>query len=85
VTQGLARYDEFAEWHEEWIGDAPPLIAAQPGLLPAVAGQRVLDIACGPGRMSRYLARLGAEVAGDDGPRPGGTGWCSTARPASWR
>jgi 2-polyprenyl-3-methyl-5-hydroxy-6-metoxy-1,4-benzoquinol methylase len=62
----VARYDEFAEWYERWIGDAPPLIAAQAGLLPAVAGQRVLDIACGQGRMSRYLARLGADVAGID-------------------
>jgi 2-polyprenyl-3-methyl-5-hydroxy-6-metoxy-1,4-benzoquinol methylase len=63
VAQALARYDEFAEWYEHWIGDAPPLIAAQADLLPAVAGQRVLDIACGQGRMSRYLARLGADVA----------------------
>jgi SAM-dependent methyltransferase len=66
VAQTLARYDEFAEWYEQWIGDGPPLIAAQAGLLPAVAGQRVLDIACGQGRMSRYLARLGAEVTGVD-------------------
>jgi SAM-dependent methyltransferase len=66
VTQALARYDEFAEWYEQWIGDAPPLIAAQAGLLPAVTGERVLDIACGQGRMSRYLARLRADVAGVD-------------------
>ena len=62
----MARYDEFAEWYEQWIGDAPPLIAAHGGLLPAVTGERVLDIACGQGRMSRYLARLGAEVTGVD-------------------
>jgi hypothetical protein len=47
VAQALARYDEFAGWYEQWIGDAPPLLAAQSGLLPAVAGERVLDIACG--------------------------------------
>jgi cyclopropane fatty-acyl-phospholipid synthase-like methyltransferase len=35
-------------------------------LLPTVTGERVLDIACGQGRMSRYLARLGAEVVGVD-------------------
>jgi SAM-dependent methyltransferase len=66
VAPTLARYDEFADWYEEWIGDKPPLIAAHADLLPAVAGQRVLDIACGQGRMSRYLALLGAEVVGVD-------------------
>jgi SAM-dependent methyltransferase len=66
MVQPLARYDEFAEWYEQWIGDAPPLIAAHPGLLPALAGQRVLDMACGQGRMSRYLARSGADVVGVD-------------------
>jgi SAM-dependent methyltransferase len=65
VAQTQARYDEFAEWYEQWISDAP-LIAAQAGLLPAVTGDRVLDIACGQGRMSRYLATLGADVAGID-------------------
>jgi SAM-dependent methyltransferase len=66
VARAPARYDEFAEWYERWIGDAPPLIAAQAGLLPAVAGARVLDLACGQGRMSRYLARRGADVLGVD-------------------
>jgi SAM-dependent methyltransferase len=66
VTQVLARYDEFAEWYQQWIGEAPPLIAAHSGLLPAVTGERVLDIGCGQGRMSRYLAGLGAKVVGVD-------------------
>jgi SAM-dependent methyltransferase len=66
MPQVLARYDEFSEWYEQWIGDTPPLIAAQPGLLPVVTGERVLDIACGQGRMSRYLAGLGADVVGVD-------------------
>ncbi len=66
VTQGLARYDEFAEWYEQWARGAPPLIPQQAGLLPAVAGQRVLDVACGQGRMCRYLAQQGAQVTGID-------------------
>ena len=35
-------------------------------LLPGVAGQRVLDVACGQGRMSRHLAAAGADVTGID-------------------
>ncbi len=66
MARVVARYDEFADWYEQWIGDAPPLIAAHAELLPVVAGQRVLDIACGQGRMSRYLAGLGADVTGID-------------------
>jgi SAM-dependent methyltransferase len=66
VAQTGARYDEFAEWYEQWVSDKPPLIAEHAGLLPAVTGDRVLDIACGQGRMSRYLAGLGADVTGID-------------------
>jgi SAM-dependent methyltransferase len=66
VTLARARYDDFAEWYEQWIGDGPPLLAAHGDLLPAMTGERVLDVACGQGRMSRYLARLGAEVVGVD-------------------
>lgn len=66
MAQAQARYDEFAEWYEQWIGDAPPLIASHARLLPAMTGDRVLDIACGQGRMSRYLALPGADVTGID-------------------
>jgi SAM-dependent methyltransferase len=49
-----------------WIGDGPGLIAEHANLLPPLAGTRVLDVACGLGRMSRHLARSGAEVVGVD-------------------
>jgi SAM-dependent methyltransferase len=66
VTRTLARYDEFADWYERWTGDAPGLIAAHPELLPSVHRQRVLDVACGQGRLTRYLADAGATVTGLD-------------------
>ncbi len=66
MATATARYDEFAEWYEEWIGGAVPLLAAHAGLLPDVAGKRVLDVACGQGRMSRFLAGLGADVTAVD-------------------
>src|ERR1700727_2598334 len=60
------RYDEFAEWNEQGSRDKPPLIQPQDDLLPSLTGDRVLDIGCGQGRMSRHLAGLGAEVTGVD-------------------
>lgn len=66
MAQTQARYDEFAEWYHDWIDGKGPLIAEHADLLPAVTAERVLDIACGQGRMSRYLASLGADVTGID-------------------
>jgi ubiquinone/menaquinone biosynthesis C-methylase UbiE len=48
---------QFAGWYEQWIGDKPPLIAAHADLLPAVPGERVLDVACGQGRLVRRVDR----------------------------
>jgi hypothetical protein len=47
MTRSQARYDEFAEWYEQWSSDIPPVITAQQGLMPPVVGDRVLDIGCG--------------------------------------
>jgi 2-polyprenyl-3-methyl-5-hydroxy-6-metoxy-1,4-benzoquinol methylase len=63
-----ARYDEIADWYPTWVGDGDGLIADGVGDLrpPTVRGARVLDVACGHGRASRGLARLGADVVGVD-------------------
>lgn len=65
-----AGYDDFAEWYDEWVGthsmtDDPYFQAVQ-SLLGEIAGQRVCDLACGQGRVSRHLADLGARVVGID-------------------
>jgi 2-polyprenyl-3-methyl-5-hydroxy-6-metoxy-1,4-benzoquinol methylase len=60
-----ARYDAVADWYPSWVGDGGGLIAEDGGdLLPStLRGSRVLDVACGHGRASRALARLGAAAA----------------------
>jgi GAF domain-containing protein len=64
VAQAQARYDEFAEWYEQWIGDAPPAgavrAAAQEGpCLDAFrTGERVEheNLQAGSGRWPSFAA-----------------------------
>jgi SAM-dependent methyltransferase len=62
------RYDEIADFYDEMVGDdvSDSVAAAVLELAGDVAGSRVLDLACGQGRLSRELARRGAAVVGAD-------------------
>jgi 2-polyprenyl-3-methyl-5-hydroxy-6-metoxy-1,4-benzoquinol methylase len=62
------RYDEIADWYPTWVGDDDGIIVDGVGELlpPTLSGARVFDVACGHGRASRGLARLGAHVVGVD-------------------
>lgn len=65
---GAAAYDAIAEWYDSWVGDDPGVILNWAPELVAgrLHGRRVLDAACGQGRVSRALARRGARVVGVD-------------------
>src|SRR5262245_11431724 len=64
MTETPARYDGIADWYVEFTKDWDTEPHA---LLPDdLRGQRVLDLACGYGTASRYLAQRGAWVTGLD-------------------
>lgn len=63
-----ARYDEIADFYEAFapdVYDDPPTTALL-RLIGDVAGMRLLDLACGHGRLTRELARRRAQVMGAD-------------------
>ncbi len=61
------RYDAVADFYVTGFDSTDdPASLALLDLLGPVAGLRVLDVACGHGRISRELARRGAEVVGID-------------------
>src|SRR5437660_8623137 len=63
-----ARYDEIADFYEAFAPDVydDPPTAALLSLVGDVSGLRLLDLACGHGRLTRELARRGAQVTGVD-------------------
>jgi SAM-dependent methyltransferase len=63
-----ARYDAVADFYAAgWTDDlGDPVSSCLLELTGAVTGRRVLDVACGHGRVSRELARRGASVLGVD-------------------
>jgi 2-polyprenyl-3-methyl-5-hydroxy-6-metoxy-1,4-benzoquinol methylase len=65
-------WDRIAEWWDDQIGDGNLFqdVLIEPAterLLNITCGERVLDIACGAGRMARRLARQGAVITAFDG------------------
>jgi 2-polyprenyl-3-methyl-5-hydroxy-6-metoxy-1,4-benzoquinol methylase len=64
---GDARYvGEFAAWYQDWIADPTEDLVAQ-GLFRVmgdVTGQRILDLACGEGRIARHLVAQGNSIVG---------------------
>lgn len=73
---GTTGWEDIAAWYDEKQGDEgdlwhralidPPLVR----LAGAVAGLRVLDLACGNGYLARRFARMGAHVTGVDASEP---------------
>jgi 2-polyprenyl-3-methyl-5-hydroxy-6-metoxy-1,4-benzoquinol methylase len=62
-----ARYNAVADFYISGFDSADdPASLAMLELLGPVAGLRVLDVACGHGRISRELARRGADVTAID-------------------
>ena len=63
-----ARYDAFASWYDEWVAAPEDVIVARSlfELIGSVEGQRILDLGCGQGRISRELARRGNDVIAVD-------------------
>jgi SAM-dependent methyltransferase len=68
ANETRARYDEIADFYEAFAPDVydDPPTSALLSLAGAVAGLRLLDLACGHGRLARELARRGAQVVGVD-------------------
>ena len=68
MTGAAARYDEIADFYDAKAGRsvADPATAALLRLAGPASGMRLLDVACGQGRVARELARRGARVNGVD-------------------
>jgi len=68
VDSVSARYDPVADFYVDLFGDTvdDPATVALLDLIGDIAGRRVLDLACGHGRVTRELARRGGFLVGVD-------------------
>ncbi|HXM59023.1 MAG TPA: class I SAM-dependent methyltransferase [Candidatus Dormibacteraeota bacterium] len=68
MPDATARYDLIRDFYLDQVGleAGDPVAATLLDLLGEVRGERVLDLACGHGRIARALARRGASVVGVD-------------------
>src|SRR5262249_14019654 len=69
MPRDTARYDLISEFYLNVVGAElgnEPTAVALLDLMGGVRGTRVLDLACGHGRIARELARCGARVVGVD-------------------
>jgi 2-polyprenyl-3-methyl-5-hydroxy-6-metoxy-1,4-benzoquinol methylase len=63
----LARYDAVADFYVSGFDSVDDSVSvALLDLLGPVGGLRVLDVACGHGRITRELSQRGADVTGVD-------------------
>jgi ubiquinone/menaquinone biosynthesis C-methylase UbiE len=69
MQREAARYDLIADFYLDLVGvdvKEDPVAATVLDLLGEVRGMRIMDLACGQGRIARELARRGARVVGAD-------------------
>jgi 2-polyprenyl-3-methyl-5-hydroxy-6-metoxy-1,4-benzoquinol methylase len=67
AVTGEPRYvGELADWYDDWIAapDVDPVAQGLFRVMGEITGERLLDLACGQGRIARHLAVTGNEVVG---------------------
>ena len=63
-----AQHDRIASWYDEWISTGWDEVERSllESLIGGIKDKAICDLACGQGRISRELARAGANVVGVD-------------------